>query len=184
MPLGQKIHIELTFAAFQESTKIVYTYTILALQNNTALQLIKFLPMVLQRHDLLNPRPKCLTPCPQCVACRVIHQNPIPLSVLHQPKTFPVSPTQSLKPSTTAFAIPCRLFFLSPDPPGMPPGSSLPIVGSTLSLADKLTKRANGTSQTHRPKYEAISVKVGKLLGSYRERGGARGAAEKCRNQR
>jgi hypothetical protein len=114
----------------------------------------------------------------------IVHQKLVPLFVPHQPKTFPVSPTQSLNPSTTAFAIPCRLFFLSPDIPGMPPGSSLPIVGSTLSLADKLTKRANGTSQTHSPKYEAISVNVGKSIVSYRERGGTRGTAEKCLNQR
>jgi len=114
----------------------------------------------------------------------IVHQKLVPLSVLHQPMTFPVSPTQSLNLSTTAFAIPCRLFFRSPDPPSIPPGSSLLIVGSTLSLADKLTKRANGTSQTHRPKYEAISVNVGKSIGSYRERGGTLGIAEKCLNQR
>ena len=40
-------------------------------------------------------------------------------------------------------------------------GSSLPIVGNTLSLAERLTKSAKGTSQTQSPKYEAISVKEG-----------------------
>jgi len=112
-----------------------------------------------------------------------VHQNPPPLSVLHHPRPFPASPNQSLKPSTTAFAIPCRLLFLSPDDPVRLLGSSLPIVGRTLSLADRLTNSAKGTSQTQRPKNEEISVKVGKLLVSYLERGGTRGT-EKCLNQR
>ena len=59
--------------------------------------------------------------------------------------------------STTDLTKPCRLFL----PDESRRGSSLPIVGSTLSLADKLTNSANGTIQTQRPKYEAISVKVG-----------------------
>jgi hypothetical protein len=33
--------------------------------------------------------------------------------------------------------------------------------GNTFSPADSETKSANGTSQTHRPKYDAISVKEG-----------------------
>ena len=48
--------------------------------------------------------------------------------------------------------------------------SSLPtdpsmLVGRTLSDALKEMKSENGTSQTHSPKYEAISVKVGKFWG-------------------
>jgi hypothetical protein len=71
-------------------------------------------------------------------------------SVFHQPKTFPAFPTHSMNPSTTTFTRPC-LFWRSPGP-ALPLGASLPIVGSTLSLADKLTNKANGTSHTHIPK--------------------------------
>jgi hypothetical protein len=35
------------------------------------------------------------------------------------------------------------------------------MLGSTFSPADRETKRAKGTSQTQRPKYDAISVKEG-----------------------
>jgi hypothetical protein len=66
----------------------------------------------------------------------------------------------------------------------MPLGASLPIVGKTLSLADRLTNKAKGTSQTQRPKYEAISVNVGNEVGSNLVRGAGRGAMEKCLNQR
>jgi hypothetical protein len=36
-----------------------------------------------------------------------------------------------------------------------------PILGSTFSPADRETNSAKGTSQTQRPKYDAISVKEG-----------------------
>ena len=45
------------------------------------------------------------------------------------------------------------------------PEGSLPMVGRTLSLADRLTNNEKGINQTHRPKYEAISVKVGMSEG-------------------
>jgi hypothetical protein len=87
-----------------------------------------------------------------------------------QPAVAPTAPIIDRTLSTKAFARPCpRLAFpLSPAPELMPPandGPSLPIVGRTLSLADKLTKSANGTNHTQSPKYDAISVKVGMLLG-------------------
>src|SRR5450432_1819385 len=94
----------------------------------------------------------------------------------------PSKPAAPVRPPPSE-AIPCRLLFLSPDDPVRLLGSSLPIVGRTLSLADRLTNSAKGTSQTQRPKNEEISVKVGKLLVSYLERGGTRGT-EKCLNQR
>jgi len=64
------------------------------------------------------------------------------------------------------------------------PGSSLPIVGNTLSLAERETKRENGTSHTQSPKYDAISVNVGRLEGSYRDAGyDISVEVEKCVNQ-
>lgn len=77
------------------------------------------------------------------------------------------------------FAIPCLLFLPSAVAPGMVLGSSLAIVGSTLSLAERETKSAKGTSQTHSPKYEAISVKVGREASYMPLLAGA----EKCVNQ-
>lgn len=76
------------------------------------------------------------------------HQKP--LSGRDHPASLPNSPIHSRTVSTMTLAIPCRLFF--PAAPGIPLGSSLPIVGNTLSLADRETKRENGTSQTHSPK--------------------------------
>jgi hypothetical protein len=67
------------------------------------------------------------------------------------------SPSASLKPSTSALNMPWRRLL----PSASRTGSSLPMVGRTLSLADRLTKSAKGISQTQRPKYEAISVKEG-----------------------
>src|SRR5436190_19394561 len=102
------------------------------------------------------------------------HQNRLVLSPRQTPSSSPVSPIQSLTPSTNAFAIPLFLFFLStatspitppaPDvteveePLGTPIAYSEPIVGNTFSPALKLTNSAKGTNQTHRPKYDAISV--------------------------
>ena len=40
-------------------------------------------------------------------------------------------------------------------------GDSNSLLGRTFSDAERETKRAKGTSQMQRPKYEAISVKVG-----------------------
>lgn len=72
--------------------------------------------------------------------------------------------------------MPCRLFFFFP-------GSSLPIVGNTLSLADKETNREKGTSQIQIPKNDAISVKLGISGVSYIEYDGGMEALEKCVNQ-
>lgn len=72
--------------------------------------------------------------------------------------------------STAAFNKPFFLLTLpSPVPKASPTvlgtsppvAYSLPMLGSTFSLALNDTNRAKGTSQTHIPKYEAISVKVG-----------------------
>ena len=41
-------------------------------------------------------------------------------------------------------------------------GDSNSLLGRTFSDAERETNRAKGTSQMQRPKYEAISVKVGK----------------------
>ena len=107
------------------------------------------------------------------------HQKGLVRSPFQKPMTSPVSPTHSLTPLTTAFAIPAfcvpllGLFFLpsAPTPEGVCPGVvkllpvpvaySDPMDGSTFSPAESDTKRLKGTSHTHRPKYEAISVKVG-----------------------
>ncbi|KAG5986313.1 hypothetical protein E4U54_005494, partial [Claviceps lovelessii] len=45
--------------------------------------------------------------------------------------------------------------------PSAPRTGSVPMVGSTLSPADRLTNSAKGTSHTHRPKKEAIMEKLG-----------------------
>lgn len=58
------------------------------------------------------------------------------------------------------------------------------MVGKTLSLAESETKSENGTSQMHRPKYDAISVKVGIDIISNRERGAEKVGFEKCLNQK
>ena len=49
-----------------------------------------------------------------------------------------------------------------------PVAYSLPMLGRTFSPALREMKRAKGTSQTHMPKKEAISVKVGMSGGVYR----------------
>lgn len=73
------------------------------------------------------------------------------------------SPMAESTLSTITFTIPCRLFF----PLTSREGCSVPMVGNTLSLADRLTNKAKGISQTHNPKYEAISVNVGTSGWSY-----------------
>lgn len=99
--------------------------------------------------------------------------------------TSPVSPTHSLTPLTIAFAMPAFVplrCLLRPSPNALLLGGALgvvgdfpelmkllpspvaysePMLGSTFSPADRETKSANGTSHTHRPKYDAISVNVG-----------------------
>ena len=89
--------------------------------------------------------------------------NLLTFSPCHNPITAPVSPTQSLIPSTAALAMPVFLrFLLWPMLPFLSPVAySEPILGSTFSPALKLTNSAKGTSHTHKPKYEAISVKLG-----------------------
>ena len=106
-------------------------------------------------------------------------------SPFHRPMTSPVSPTQSRTPLIAFFAIPafvpllCLLRPSTPVPavplpkavvgsfPGLikllpsPVAYSEPIDGNTFSPADSETKSAKGTSQTHSPKYDAISVNVG-----------------------
>jgi hypothetical protein len=59
------------------------------------------------------------------------------------------------------------------------------MLGSTFSPAERETKRANGTSHTQRPKYDAISVNDG-MFGSceYEYAEECCGGAEKWRNQR
>jgi hypothetical protein len=52
------------------------------------------------------------------------------------------------------------------EPMDVPIAYSDPIVGNTFSPALKLTNSANGTNQTHKPKYDAISVKVGRSAAS------------------
>jgi hypothetical protein len=64
---------------------------------------------------------------------------------------------------------------------------SEPIEGSTFSPADSETNSANGTSQTHRPKYDAISVNEGMLASrayGYDEYEDDGGGALKWRNQK
>ncbi len=75
-----------------------------------------------------------------------------------------ISPIAPRTLSTKAFAMPWLLLALLVPPDTA--GPSLPIVGKTLSLAERLTNSENGTNHTHRPKYDAISVKVGTLLGT------------------
>lgn len=93
-------------------------------------------------------------------------QNRLVLSPLQNPMSSPVSLVQSRTPSTKALAIPLFLDLPSegPRPVGLarsPVAYSEPMLGNTFSPALKLTNRANGTSQTHRPKYEATSEKEG-----------------------
>lgn len=85
-------------------------------------------------------------------------------SPLQKPMTAPVSLIQSFAPLTAALAMPVFLLlwpFLNPTPSRSPVAYSDPMLGSTFSPALRLTNNANGTSQTHRPKYDAISVNVG-----------------------
>jgi hypothetical protein len=87
-----------------------------------------------------------------------------------------VSVTHSLTLSISAFASPILSPFallLSPNEfeagswPGLikldpsPVAYSLPMEGKTLSPADSATNKVNGTSQTHSPKNEAISLNDG-----------------------
>lgn len=93
-------------------------------------------------------------------------QNRLVLSPLQNPMISPVSLVQSRTPSTKALAIPLFLDLPSEGlrPVGLarsPVTYSEPMLGNTFSPALKLTNRANGTSQTHRPKYEATSEKEG-----------------------
>lgn len=101
-------------------------------------------------------------------------------SPFHNPSNSPVSPIHSVTLLTAALAIPADCvparfrpvrLELSKTALGSTPGLtkllpapvaySEPILGSTFSPALKLTKSANGTSQTIKPKKDAISVNVG-----------------------
>ncbi|KAI4244511.1 MAG: hypothetical protein L6R40_002978 [Gallowayella cf. fulva] len=82
----------------------------------------------------------------------------------------PVSPTHSKVPSIAAFTkpfapcFPLRSLFESifpvtlPPRPEFPVAYSLPMLGKTFSPALSDTNMAKGTSQTQRPKNEAISL--------------------------
>lgn len=58
-----------------------------------------------------------------------------------------MSPINPRTQSTSALTKPWGLFL-----PSTPRTGSVPIVGRTLSPADKLTKSAKGINQTHMPK--------------------------------
>ena len=85
-------------------------------------------------------------------------------SDLFHPSEEETPPIPESTLSTSTLTIPWPRLDLLLSPPLVDAEGSLPMVGRTLSLAERLTNSANGTNQTHKPKYDATSVNEGMSL--------------------